>query len=116
MNWKTYGQSPTTPCSRSLDMRHWTDGGTAVTNFSPRLTPIYEAALVEWGDDGLVICSVGMPGYGQGHIRRDMSSLHDLKGGRCLSPFWRIFERLRDSGENANMEAPPRKTPNQEQC
>jgi hypothetical protein len=94
------GSSPA-PCSRSLVMRHWMEGGTAVTNFRPELAPIYEAAVQEWGDDGLVICSVGIPAHGTTRLLDWLGSLHDLKGSRDLSAFWGIFDSLRKSSENA---------------
>jgi hypothetical protein len=47
-----------------LDMRHWSEGGTGVTNFHPEREPIYIKAIEQFGDEGLILVSTGIPAEG----------------------------------------------------
>ena len=76
--------------SESLSDKHWTEGGTAITNFPEEDFPIYIEAIQRFGDNDLIVSDQpfgpmrGMPG----------GSLHDLSRLCSLSPFWKVFEQV----------------------
>jgi hypothetical protein len=78
-----------------LDMRHWTDGGTGVTNFPPEREPIYIKAIEKFGDEGLILVSTGIPAKGSTYLQPYFCSLHDTKGNRDLSDFWDVFDEVK---------------------
>ena len=76
--------------TESLSDKHWTNGGTGITNFPKEDFPIYIEAIQRFGDKNLVVSDEpfgpmrGQPG----------GSLHDLDQLRSLGPFWRVFEQV----------------------
>ena len=78
---------------REISNRHWTVGGTFVTNFSLDQREIYEEAIKRHADPLLVIeerpCPPCPQEYGHAlHWRNN-----DVKWD--LSPFWRVFDAVR---------------------
>jgi len=71
---------------------HWTEGGTGVTNFNSLDEPQYLKAIELYGDPDIFI--IHAPFIGRG-TDKDYS-LHDakklIKGSRCLSAFWNVFD------------------------
>jgi len=78
---------------RVVSHRHWTDGGTALTNFDPKDEPKYLAAIEEHGDPAYVV--VRAPMDKRGSIPTDYS-LHylDMPTKRSSSPFWETWRKV----------------------
>ena len=80
---------------QALDSRHWTDGGSGLTNFSAHQFSVYIEAVRRHGNPKFVVSCTRMLGRG-----RDMEggSLHYLGKFRCedgseaCSAFWRTFD------------------------
>lgn len=74
----------------------WVDGGTALTNFSPKEEPIYLAAIEAFGDPNYVVAHAPMAGP---YVIPTDYSLHRLDihnmPKRDSGPFWRVFEEIR---------------------
>jgi hypothetical protein len=67
-------------------LKHWTKGGTLVTNFSKEHLDIYAEAVKEYNSPHLVIAAPSSP-----HISGAMG-LHDLRGKQGdLSGFWELW-------------------------
>ncbi len=77
-------------------MKHWTEGGTCVTNFTPDRLPIFQEAVRQYGNpDFIVIEEAIQPApkdYG--------GSLHVGGGFRDISPFWDLYRELEALGVN----------------
>ena len=80
------------PLQMGLDFRHWTEGGTAITNFGPDEFDRYIEAIQRFGDRDLVV-SDSRFGWTMGKLPG--GSLHDIARRGDLSPFWRVFEKVR---------------------
>ena len=76
-------------------LRNWTEGGTGLTNFSRSQEPLYLAAIKEYGDPAFVIAHA--PCFAGGNEIAEDYSLHRLGALETCSPFWDVFERLRDT-------------------
>lgn len=72
-------------------MEHWTRGGTGITNVSSDFE-VYEQAIKEYGDPKLVLYPHP---FGGGVNMPEWKSLHDLRGRRDLSAFWRLWELIK---------------------
>ena len=82
----------------TLIMKHWTEGGTGVTNFSPDKFDLYKESVRLYGDPSLIVCDQAYPpappSYG--------GSLHWLKHKNTttgyvhfdLSAFWELFRDI----------------------
>lgn len=81
--------------SIELDLRHWMNGGTGLTNFRREQYPLYEAALEKCGDERFFIISKPMSGNPNA-VPTDYS-LH-RKGQGPADAFWRAMEQI-EAGE-----------------
>lgn len=73
------------------DPEHFSEGGTAVTNFQEHMRHVYIEAAKRFGKDYL---RVAQKPYG--HCPKSYGgSLHCDAGFRDLSDFWRIFEKVK---------------------
>lgn len=78
---------------------HWTDGGTAITNFEPSEVGLYLQAITnlnrpEWG---LAVSSLPMATFDNNESYdggRGLFSFHALSHTGDLSDFWRVFEKV----------------------
>jgi hypothetical protein len=80
--------------SESLSDKHWTEGGTAITNFGEECFPLYIEAIERFGDKNLVVSDER---YGSSRGKQPGGSLHDLRGAAGLddfSAFGRILEQV----------------------
>jgi len=75
-------------------MKHWTQGGTGVTNFDKAERAKYQAAIEANGDPEVVIVDEPIPGQGgywSPRMKETMHSLHHVGRRKNLSAFWRTF-------------------------
>ena len=75
---------------KTLVHRHFSEGGTGITNLSQERRAHFEKVLKAYGDPNLVLSSEsldGHPGFG--------GSLHDVYGSRDLSDFWHFVEAFK---------------------
>jgi hypothetical protein len=87
---------------KNIIMKHWTEGGTGVTNFQPDRLPIFREAVRRYGDPTLIVLDEAMPpapkNYG--------GSLHCVamrwSGMLDLSPFWCVYEEVANEGKGRN--------------
>lgn len=73
-----------------LVYRHFTEGGTGVSNISKERMPFFEHAVQAFGDPNLVLSSV--PLVLPQPLVFDGGSLHCLDGRQDLSDFWRFVD------------------------
>jgi hypothetical protein len=70
-------------------MKHWTQGGTALTNFAFNRMPVFFEAVKRYGSVEYQVALQSFPpcpsNYG--------GSLHYFGTGDC-SPFWKFFEEV----------------------
>ena len=96
--------APAVAVQRVVSHRHWTDGGTALTNFDPKDEAKYLSAIEAHGDPAYVV--VRAPMDKRGSIATDYS-LHylDMPTKRSSSPFWETCRKVAnapDQGRRAN--------------
>lgn len=72
------------------DPRHWTNGGTGITNFSPKDLPQYIAAIRYHGDKSFYVSSLPLEGTNWGY------SLH-CQPFKDTGDFWDDFHWLKDN-------------------
>jgi hypothetical protein len=72
--------------------KHWTQGGTGITNFHVNKEKLYSAAIEEYGDDNIF---VGPP-LEPLHTSKNTLALHSYTTD-SLSSFWEIFYQVRTS-------------------
>jgi len=79
-----------------MNSKHWTEGGTFVTNFQLHRLPIFKEAIKRYGDDKIIACD-----YSESPAPRDYGGcLHDTRtrsegaSTPCLSAFWKIFKEV----------------------
>lgn len=71
--------------------KHWTQGGTGITNFHVNERKFYSAVIEEYGDDNIFIGPPLEPLHKSKNILALHSTLHDL------SAFWTVFAKVRTS-------------------
>lgn len=79
--------------------KHWTDGGTGVTNFGTEEMPAYERAVTAFGDERIFLSDVRM----SDSPLQVCGSLH-CSDTALLPEFWRLFERMTDTANPATTE------------
>lgn len=113
----THQSPPPSDCSALLAAvihKHWTHGGTGITNFDKPVRPIYEAAIKEYGDPSLLVVDKPFPGMNgcyNAWMEAKMHSLHRVGRGGDLSGFWRVFEALKAANVKVS-DAPDSAAPN----
>jgi hypothetical protein len=76
-----------------LVYRHFTEGGTGVSNISKERMPFFEHAVQAFGDPNLVLSSVPLVLHQP--LVFDGGSLHCLDGRQDLSDFWRFVDSFK---------------------
>lgn len=92
---------PVVACSDLLagySSRHWTYGGTGITNFDAKQLEQYQAAIMQHGDKDMKVSDVPMTDTGY----EGLMSLHDMKGRRDLSSFWNVFQSLKPANDESS--------------
>lgn len=79
-----------------LIMRHWTLGGTGITNFSKREVDDYKKALDASKREDLIICSVGFATPSSLKISNCQCSLHGI-GHEDTSSFFDELDKIKQS-------------------
>jgi len=77
-----------------LKMRHWTNGGTGITNFSKNEIEDYKKALEISKREDLVVCSVGFPTPCSKGISHAQCSLHGIDNSDTSS-FFDALDRIK---------------------
>lgn len=85
-----------------LIMRHWSEGGTGVTNFDKPNLPIYLEAIRRYGDRNLIVVPAPfipshfatLPASETAYLKEKYFSLHRFHRVGDLGAFWRIFESV----------------------
>lgn len=89
-----------------MNNNHFSNGGTGITNFSPKQLPIYQEAIRRSGYSGVLEVQyrpmAGNPhafpsDYSLHYVSKDTASLNVPWG---LSPFWRVFEKVQKEFES----------------
>jgi hypothetical protein len=71
------------------DPKHWTNGGTAITNFDVADKELYEKAIAEYGDETLYISNdILCADFSE---KGTMLCLHHNSQNHDLSDFWKLF-------------------------
>ena len=71
-----------------VPVNHWTRGGTGVTNFDADMLPVYQEAILRYGDPDLRIHNKRLADEREGF------SLHIHSRKRDLSAFWEVFRQV----------------------
>jgi len=76
-----------------INMKHWLEGGTALTNFRKEEEQKYLDAIATHGDPAYVVVHAPMDKHGS--VEHDYS-LHylNVQEGRDASPFWYTYWKL----------------------
>lgn len=74
---------------KEIVYKHWTSGGTGVTNFYPFWLPFYQKVTERYGNSDLVAVDRPIEPFPFGD-----GSLHNLGERFDLSGFWRLFEDM----------------------
>jgi len=87
---------------KAIDLKHWTDGGTGVTNFEENEMPLYEKAIKRFGDTELVVSDKPIEAKVPYKIllKMKLCSFHNLKENHDLSDFWKVFKQVKSENEN----------------
>lgn len=78
--------SLTYPPSYPKHLKHWTQGGTGVTNFSLSCIVKYARAIEEFGDPDIFIGDAMFP------MTNKTDRALRVRGMRDLSDFWRVMD------------------------
>jgi hypothetical protein len=73
------------------DPEHFSEGGTAVTNFSEHMRPVYVEAVKRYGKSFMRVAQHPYGGVPQNYG----GALHCDAGFQDLSRFWEIFEQVK---------------------
>lgn len=80
----------------SLVMRHWTNGGTGITNFPKHELENYRKALDVSKREDLIVCSVGFSIPSSLGISNTQESLHQI-GHKDTKSFFDELSKIRKS-------------------
>lgn len=84
----------------NLKSKHWMDGGTGLTNFSPEDFPRYMESVARFGGEKFVVSTERMIGRGEDseggslHYRGDIRS---EEGKNEVHEFWAVFEQVTEA-------------------
>lgn len=73
--------------------KHWTNGGTGITNFSLKEMSFYYKVVTEFGDPTIFTSPIPIDEYSSNSII--MGSLHAIGCPKDLSPFWALYYKMK---------------------